>query len=60
MTQVLGKSEDEMNKLYECDALGKWADVLGRRLPSDWDRQAGPIMSSERVLDGCRQRIGNE
>ncbi len=34
MTHRLGKSEDEIKQLYECGALGKWADVRARRPPS--------------------------
>jgi len=47
MTRVLGKTEDEIKQLYECGALGKWGDVLGRRPPSDWDGKAGLIMARE-------------
>lgn len=45
MTNRLGKNEDEINRLYQCGALGKWADVRGRRPPPDWDGKAGLIMS---------------
>jgi len=41
MAHVLGKSEDEIKQLYECGALGKWADVPARRPPSGWDGKAG-------------------
>jgi crotonobetainyl-CoA:carnitine CoA-transferase CaiB-like acyl-CoA transferase len=47
MTQYLGKGEDEIKKLYECGALGKWADVRGRRPPSDWDGKAGLNMTRD-------------
>jgi crotonobetainyl-CoA:carnitine CoA-transferase CaiB-like acyl-CoA transferase len=47
MTHVLGKTEGEIKKLYECGALGKWADVPGRRPPADWDGKAGLIMSRD-------------
>ena len=47
MTHRLGKSEDEIKQLYECGALGKWADVRGRRPPSDWDGKAGLIMARD-------------
>ena len=47
MTHHLGKSEDEIRHLYECGALGKWADVRGRRPPSDWDGKAGLIMARD-------------
>jgi crotonobetainyl-CoA:carnitine CoA-transferase CaiB-like acyl-CoA transferase len=36
MVHHLGKSEDEIKQLYESGALGKWADVRGRRPPPDW------------------------
>lgn len=45
MAKCLGKSEGEIAHLYECGALGKWADVRGRRPPPDWDGRAGMIMS---------------
>jgi len=48
MVHHLGKSEDEIKQLYECGALGKWADVPGRRPPADWDGKAGLILA----LDG--------
>ncbi len=41
MTSQLGKTKDEIQKLYQCGALGKWADVLARRPPSNWDGKAG-------------------
>lgn len=47
MTNRLGKNEDEINRLYQCGALGKWADVRGRRPPPDWDGKAGLIMSRD-------------
>jgi len=47
MTNRLGKSEGEIRHLYECGALGKWADVRGRRPPADWDGKAGLIMAKE-------------
>jgi crotonobetainyl-CoA:carnitine CoA-transferase CaiB-like acyl-CoA transferase len=47
MTHYLGKSEDEIKQLYECGALGKWADVRGRRPPSDWDGKAGLRMARD-------------
>lgn len=47
MTNTLGKSEDEIEQLYECGALGKWADVRGRRPPPDWDGEAGLIMARD-------------
>jgi crotonobetainyl-CoA:carnitine CoA-transferase CaiB-like acyl-CoA transferase len=47
MTHRLGKSEEEIRGLYERGALGKWADVRGRRPPSDWDGKTGLIMAKE-------------
>ena len=47
MIHHLGKSEDEIKQLYECGALGKWADVRGRRPPSNWDGKAGLIMARD-------------
>jgi len=41
----LGKSEDEIKQLYECSAIGKWADLPARRPPPGWDGKAGLIMS---------------
>jgi crotonobetainyl-CoA:carnitine CoA-transferase CaiB-like acyl-CoA transferase len=47
MTHRLGKSQDEIKRLYECGALGKWADVRGRRPPPDWDGKAGLILARD-------------
>jgi crotonobetainyl-CoA:carnitine CoA-transferase CaiB-like acyl-CoA transferase len=47
MIHRLGKSEDEIKQLYECGALGKWADVRARRPSSDWDGKAGLIMARD-------------
>jgi crotonobetainyl-CoA:carnitine CoA-transferase CaiB-like acyl-CoA transferase len=47
MTHGLGKDEDEIQQLYACGALGQWADVRGRRPPSDWDGKAGLIMARD-------------
>ena len=47
MTHDLGKSEDEIKHLYECGALGKWADMRGRRPPSDWDGRAGLLTAKD-------------
>ena len=47
MIHHLGKSEDEIERLYECGALGKWADMRARRPPSDWDGKAGLIMARD-------------
>ncbi|MFO7996119.1 MAG: CoA transferase [Dehalococcoidia bacterium] len=47
MVHHLGKSRDEVERLYECGALGKWADVPGRRPPPDWDGKAGLNLTRE-------------
>jgi hypothetical protein len=47
MTHRLGKSEDDINQLYECGALGKWSNMRGRRPSSDWDGKAGLVISRE-------------
>jgi len=47
MAHHLGKSEDEIKQLYECGALGKWADVPGRRPPADWDGKAGLTVAGD-------------
>ena len=44
LTQILGKTEDEIKQLYECGAIGKWADVPARRPPPGWDGKAGLLM----------------
>jgi crotonobetainyl-CoA:carnitine CoA-transferase CaiB-like acyl-CoA transferase len=41
MEHILGKRENEIRQLYECGALGKWADVPSRRPPPGWDGKAG-------------------
>jgi crotonobetainyl-CoA:carnitine CoA-transferase CaiB-like acyl-CoA transferase len=41
MKEYLGKNDDEIRKLYEAGALGKWKDMQGRRPPPDWDGKAG-------------------
>jgi crotonobetainyl-CoA:carnitine CoA-transferase CaiB-like acyl-CoA transferase len=52
MTHYLGKSEDEIKQLYECGALGKWADLQKRRPPQNWDGKAGLIMSKNLSWEG--------
>ena len=47
MTHKLGKNKEQIKKCYECGALGKWADVISRRPPSDWDGQSGIIMARQ-------------
>ena len=47
MTNRLGKSEDEIKQLYERGAIGKWADVRGRRPSSNWDGKTGLIMARD-------------
>jgi crotonobetainyl-CoA:carnitine CoA-transferase CaiB-like acyl-CoA transferase len=41
MEHILGKSKDEIKQLYECGALGKWADLPTRRPPANWDGKSG-------------------
>jgi hypothetical protein len=45
MKARLGKTEEQIQKYYECGALGKWADMISRRPPSTWDGRTGLIMS---------------
>jgi len=52
MINHLGKREDEIRQLYECGALGKWADLQKRRPPCDWDGKAGLIMCKELSRQG--------
>jgi crotonobetainyl-CoA:carnitine CoA-transferase CaiB-like acyl-CoA transferase len=47
LTHRLGKNREQIKKLYECGALGKWADVVTRRPPDAWDKRSGLIMSRE-------------
>jgi crotonobetainyl-CoA:carnitine CoA-transferase CaiB-like acyl-CoA transferase len=47
MVHHLGKNEDEIKQLYECGALGKWADLPGRRPPDNWDGKAGLILARD-------------
>jgi crotonobetainyl-CoA:carnitine CoA-transferase CaiB-like acyl-CoA transferase len=44
MKAVLGKSDAEIQHLYQSGALGKWKDMQGRRPPPDWDGKAGLIL----------------
>ena len=47
MKHFLGKSEGEIKELYQCGALGKWADVPGCRPPPHWDGKAGVITDKD-------------
>jgi hypothetical protein len=47
MKRILGKSEDEIKELYQCGALGKWANVQGCQPPPGWDGKAGVIMARD-------------
>jgi len=47
LTHMLAKNKEQIKKLYECGAVGKWADVVTRRPPDTWDGQSGLIMSRE-------------
>ncbi|MBN2318142.1 MAG: CoA transferase [Acidobacteria bacterium] len=41
MRRFLGKSDAEIQKLYDAGALAKWRDAQGRRPPPGWDGKAG-------------------
>jgi crotonobetainyl-CoA:carnitine CoA-transferase CaiB-like acyl-CoA transferase len=68
MEHVLGKSEDEIKQLYECGALGKWADVPTRRPPPSWDGKAGlrtpkdlsPQGAASSSRQGKKERVTNK
>ena len=47
MKRILGKSKDEIEELYRCGALGKWADMQGCRPPPEWDGKAGVITAED-------------
>jgi crotonobetainyl-CoA:carnitine CoA-transferase CaiB-like acyl-CoA transferase len=47
MKCILGKSDAEIQQLYQSGALGKWKDVQGRRPPPDWDGKAGLILKRD-------------
>jgi hypothetical protein len=47
MMHILNKQDKEIKQLYECGALGKWADVRGHRPPLDWDGKSGLIMTTD-------------
>lgn len=47
LTHLLGKTEDDIRNLYECGALGRWADLPGRRPPPGWDGRSGLILSKD-------------
>jgi crotonobetainyl-CoA:carnitine CoA-transferase CaiB-like acyl-CoA transferase len=52
MANALGKSREQIRHLYACGALGKWADVKGRRPASTWDGKTGLILSREPGFTG--------
>jgi hypothetical protein len=52
MAYALGKSREQIRQLYACGALGKWADVKGRRPASTWDGKTGLILSREPGFTG--------
>jgi crotonobetainyl-CoA:carnitine CoA-transferase CaiB-like acyl-CoA transferase len=61
MEHFLGKSEDEIRHLYECGALGKWADVPTRRPPPGWDGKSGlrtplDLSSAGKAASNSRQK----
>jgi crotonobetainyl-CoA:carnitine CoA-transferase CaiB-like acyl-CoA transferase len=41
LESILGKKAAEIRNLYECKAVGKWADRAGRRPPPGWDGKSG-------------------
>jgi crotonobetainyl-CoA:carnitine CoA-transferase CaiB-like acyl-CoA transferase len=41
LKNILGKTGDDIKKLYERKAVGKWADRAGRRPPPGWDGKSG-------------------
>jgi crotonobetainyl-CoA:carnitine CoA-transferase CaiB-like acyl-CoA transferase len=45
MTCKLGRNKAEIEKYYECGALGKWADLISWRPPPDSDGQSGTILA---------------
>jgi len=45
LTQKLAKNKEQIKKLYECRAIGRWDNVITRRPPAFWDGKAGLIMS---------------
>ena len=47
LTSKLAKNQEQIKKLYACGAVGKWADVVTRRPPTNWDGRTGLIMSRE-------------
>ncbi|HSW37923.1 MAG TPA: CoA transferase [Acidobacteriota bacterium] len=47
LTSILAKNKEQIKKLYECRAVGKWADMVTRRPPAAWDGKTGLIMSRE-------------
>jgi crotonobetainyl-CoA:carnitine CoA-transferase CaiB-like acyl-CoA transferase len=50
LTHMLSKNKEQIKKLYESRALGRWAEVIARRPPSTWDGQSGLIMSRESAI----------
>jgi crotonobetainyl-CoA:carnitine CoA-transferase CaiB-like acyl-CoA transferase len=57
MTHVLGKTEDKIRHLYECGALGKWADMPTRRPPPGWDGKAGLRMPKDLSPKGTESNL---
>jgi crotonobetainyl-CoA:carnitine CoA-transferase CaiB-like acyl-CoA transferase len=55
MKCMLGKSEAEIQQLYESGALGKWGDAQGRRPPPDWDGKAGLILTHGDTQSGEKE-----
>jgi len=50
LTHKLGKNKAQIQSLYDCGALGKWADMISRRPPADWDGASGVILARDAAL----------
>ncbi|MFB3926739.1 MAG: CaiB/BaiF CoA transferase family protein [Syntrophales bacterium] len=44
LTNILGRSQAQIEALYASGVVGKWKDQQGRRPPADWDQKAGAIL----------------
>ncbi len=56
MTHKLGRNQEQIRKYYECGALGKWADLISRRPPSDWDGKSGVILARQESKSAERSK----
>lgn len=57
---LLNKTPGEMDRLYETGALGRWADLPGRRPAPGWDRRSGRIMGPAGSRARPRKEMHNE